>query len=652
MSDTSESSGEAPPKSNPVDLSFLIHTIPDIPRDAAIIGLCTVASEGKVSDAQKWYLSAFAAWKSLLGKAHSKNPQTWFSGIDGWAYSPLHFGGKRVDEAFNDEVKVLPDPHALATAFLLEIVKKTAAAAGRKPIVVIVCGPTGLAQDIPFGTDPAQPQATVTVKHMQVSSKGVKQLMLITPSMLAATWWMVNPHINQTMLNDASTHIPPNTGKTPLTTTNLVKAYARRCTLMFMDQLLPDVLSERSLFLHPKYEAEDTNPVRCSTPTQLDTAALVSQAARQALYNNVAPLPVEDGFFFFPKADTWPAIVRPRKGLPLQLYERFWEDLTDAPPSARTAFPHGFGRSASSWSKTHDKAKLGIDPLHVNLEMGKKRADASPFHWGNEKHMNAAYQLAAMSLADAVVLFSKFEQPQGQPCIRWNPSADGTILLANADERKWFKAFIWHISQCRIFQNPRSGKPNFGLSDGIMVPDDAKALVELYSHPVMYMWQAFKLKHQDVIRDTANKPWSEEARHIMQGLPEVFSIIQLMWQGLWQGLLENPSMQRTSRMFFHSMGLHTCPLPHVVNLDQVEVVRMEDSSSFDFDDYLEEVPLIDFEDSTPTDGLGNWPVTSPSTQEFARCADTSHQFTDGTSSTKPLVLNPSNDACLVNWLST
>jgi hypothetical protein len=544
MSNSTEPGPEPASKPNPVDLSFLIHTIPDIPSDAIILGLCTVASngnDGKLSAAQEWYLSAFAAWKTLLRTAFPKNTQTWLSGTDGWIYSPLYFGGKCVDKAFDDQdVKVFDDPHYLATAFLLEILKKTNAAAGRKPIVVIVCGPTGLGQDIPFGPDPARnPQATVTVKDIQVNSKGVKQLMLVTPSMLAATWWLVNPHINQKASTAAASHIPPNTGTTPLTTTNLVKMYARRCTLMFMDQLIPEVLSERSLFLHPKHEGQDNATafdISLRTDTAQQTAAaLVSQAARQALYNNVAPYPVEDGFFFFPKADPWGTTIRSRKGFALSVYEKLWDRLSNAPEPSATAFPHGFGHSASSGSTTLDKSKTGPERLRVNLETGKHRSSAASFHWDNKKHKEAAYQLAAMSLADAVVLFSKLEQPQGQPCIRWNPSTDESILLANAAERKCFKEFIRQICECRIFRNRHAGKKNFGLAgDFIMLPDDAAALIELYSHPVMYMWQAFKLKQNDIIQKMSGLKWDTEAQGILNGLPEVVNgkILHLL-SGFW-----------------------------------------------------------------------------------------------------------------------
>lgn len=48
------------------------------------------------------------------------------------------------------------------------------------------------------------------------------------------------------------------------------------------------------------------------------------------------------------------------------------------------------------------------------------------------------------------------------------------------------------------------------------------------------------------------------------------SVIQLIWQGLWQNLLDNPSMQRTSRNFFHALDpdLQMCDLPSVIELGQ------------------------------------------------------------------------------------
>lgn len=522
---------------NPVDLSFLIHTIPDIPRDASIIGLCTIPKSLADPEAQGWHLSAFAAWKTLLGKAFPQNPQAWLSAVDGWFCSPLVFGGKRVNEAFDvKDVKIIEDPKNLAVEFLLEIEQKVAVAAGKKPIVVIICGPTSLGQDIPIGLDVAADQrATVTIKQIKQSSKGAKQLMLVTPSMLAATWWLVNPHLNQTASTAAASHIPPNTGKTPIVTVNLVKMYARRCTLLFMDQLISDVFSGKTLFLHPKYEYEDgANSVikmpslRPMFPTkeQKAAAALLSQATRQALYNNIAPIPVVDGFFFFPKSDRWTSTIMPRKGLSLLHYQQIWDELLDAtPPMLSSAFPHGFGHAEASSSDTAQLSVTGEPPSRLATDIDSQPAGvskASHEHWLNVRHMNAAYKLAAISLADAVVFFSKMEQPQGQSCIRWNPTTAESICLANATERVWFRKFIKEIKLCSIFQNPNFGKEYFGLRHhDAMIPDDGTALLRLYGRPVMYMWQAFKLKHIGLIQKTPNIDQSPKTRAILNGLPEV-----------------------------------------------------------------------------------------------------------------------------------
>ena len=283
-----------------VDFSFLVHTVPDIPADAAIVGLCTVPPHRAGNDDHGWHVAAFAAWKALLSKVLSGNPAAWISAVGAENVSrELAFGGKKVFHALETGVDVVRCPHELARTFLSEI-SRLAEIKKRSTLVVIVCGPTSLGQDVLIDFDnavPGQAPELVKLEAIRDSAYQTRQVMLITPSMLAAGWWMVHPNLNQTITTPAASQIPPDTGKCPISSDSLVKLFARRCAPLFTDQITDAVFSRRSLFLDERYEQESPERVTESclslnfTQQQRAAAVTLRSEFHRAQLNNFGRLP-------------------------------------------------------------------------------------------------------------------------------------------------------------------------------------------------------------------------------------------------------------------------------------------------------------------------------------------------------------------------
>jgi hypothetical protein len=101
-----------------------------------------------------------------------------------------------------------------------------------------------------------------------------------------------------------------------------------------------------------------------------------------------------------------------------------------------------------------------------------------------------------------------------------------------------------------------------------------------------------------------------------------------MWQGLWQDLLDNPSMQRTSRMFLGTLGLQMCDLPYVIDLDQVE-------------------------DTDKENDPGSSPIEAPM-EEDNQCTlkGAVQHITDEKSGINPVALIREKTTSLASWLSS
>ena len=133
-----------------------------------------------------------------MNRIFDKSSQAWLSAVRPQGNrEELVFGGKKVLYAFDDDVKVNEDPTTLQSMFLSEV-GRLASSNEHDPLVVFVCGPTSLGQDILFdwgnvAADPSPNMGLFKVENLQQAAGFTRQIMLVTPSMLAASWWASQP---------------------------------------------------------------------------------------------------------------------------------------------------------------------------------------------------------------------------------------------------------------------------------------------------------------------------------------------------------------------------------------------------------------------------------------------------------------------------
>lgn len=268
-----------------------------------------------------------------MNRIFDKSSQSWLSAVQPRGNcEELVFGGKKVLYAFDDDVQVNENPAILQNMFVSEI-SRLASIDEHGPLVVVVCGPTSLGQDILFdwgnvAASSSPNMGLFKVEDLQQAVGINRRLMLVTPSMLAVHWWLVNPNVNEIIKTTATSHVPPNTGKCPISSDRLVKLFARRCAPLFSEQIISRLFTRHSLFLHERYELEDPEKAGESlwplepTPEQVSAGDALQSAARDAVLSGFAWYPSNDKFYFFPFKDGWEMNLKPRRHLHLAIYNK------------------------------------------------------------------------------------------------------------------------------------------------------------------------------------------------------------------------------------------------------------------------------------------------------------------------------------------
>ncbi|KAJ1335892.1 hypothetical protein MN608_02636 [Microdochium nivale] len=195
------------------DASFFTRTIPDVPSTAYIIGLCSVPSERAGPDDQGWHIADFLAWKTLFRGHGSAKSQAWLSLCEiaqivksrpaEYTHGPERAIVQRASAATLDNVPGVGlcarDDHvhvestgALADKFS-DVVAKFSAKAHAEDVslVIFLCGPTNLGQDIYLGD--TAPKARIRShdihKAMPVDGLGA----VVVSAAPFSVGWQVNP---------------------------------------------------------------------------------------------------------------------------------------------------------------------------------------------------------------------------------------------------------------------------------------------------------------------------------------------------------------------------------------------------------------------------------------------------------------------------
>lgn len=443
-------------ENNVLDATFITHTIPDIlSPNASILGLCTVSTDRADISDQGWHIADFLAFRALLcGETHPK-AQTWLAHCDilslanAWPENYAHGRDRRlVNDAAgassyldrkgnlhhrDDQIKVEPDPQRLATEFLKtlseksEIVKKMGF-----PIIVIICGPTTLEQDVFFGETEAK--HCVKSELMRQALGDDVDAIVITPA-LFSSGWQVNPSFCRPLATKARA------GRTEFFARQFGGVFAKGIVEGFLDWKCP-FLDLGRIDERDKNETLYPGPALPSYQQKLASEALRVKI-HSALAGRLSTRHSDHSFDFECRNDEWEVMIGQRKHKPLGHYQQKWAKLPVAttPATVREGFrflgdafggtkvsqanhirhliKESFAAWSGYWSLPFGQAAGGIFQAFLNYTL--------PNDLDYHEVFNIMEHRATLAvLADATTRHFNFPRPYGQRCRDW-------------DEPKWTK---------------------------------------------------------------------------------------------------------------------------------------------------------------------------------------------------------------------
>ena len=315
-------------RANVKDATFVTRSLPDISYTTGLVGICTVPQGRSSPDDLGWHISDFLAFKSLAGNVVHSRAQTWLAhcdiativSADPDAYA--HGKDRRVfrDEklaVLTSDVQVKSSADELVTAFLntvrekAEIVRKS-----QFNLVVIICGPTNLEQDIYFGTTNYEPRICSPRLRdvMGAGDEGSFRATVVTPAQFSAGW-----QVNPCFCKDDS--FQPRADRMTFLAKQLGAIFAKpiaekvlswECPMIDLSKVDPEMRR------FERYPGPVPPPIEHKTLMEKVHKAL---AARLMFGHD------DHSFSFDADADDWEKLIGARRGEPLDAYKRGWETL-------------------------------------------------------------------------------------------------------------------------------------------------------------------------------------------------------------------------------------------------------------------------------------------------------------------------------------
>ncbi|OTA91342.1 hypothetical protein M434DRAFT_13213 [Hypoxylon sp. CO27-5] len=349
--------------SDVIDATFVTHTIPDISPNSGIIGLCTVPAERAGMDDLGWHLADFLAWKALLcGETHP-NAQTWMAlcdvasivnanpelyahGKDHRIVSSAAVASSHTDEDGNiqqraDDIKVQSSAEKLRADFTIALSEKLKIAQAKGyPLVIIICGPTTVEQDIFFGkTELQNLLGSNVIRHVLGHDADA---IVVTPALFSAGW-QVNPSFcrkpARKLAADRTEFLARQFGGV-FAKEHVTTFIGWKSPLLDYDQV--DERERRSLFPNPVLPDDE----------QKQTFNALKVKLHKALAGRLSAGHGDHSFHFDAMTDDWESLIGPRMHKPLSHYGQKWAKLEGGSASVVGPDELGFLGSAFGGNRT------------------------------------------------------------------------------------------------------------------------------------------------------------------------------------------------------------------------------------------------------------------------------------------------------------
>ncbi|RYP46377.1 hypothetical protein DL768_007394 [Monosporascus sp. mg162] len=433
---TSDSIATAGDMNNARDATFVTRTIPDISSNAGLVALCTVPHDRAGPDDLGWHISDFLAFKNLLSKHLHPKAQEWLAHCDiarAVEANPLgyiHGKDRRLlqNADLTGDIQVESSANELADKFLTAtrrkagIVKKLG-----YDLVILVCGPTTLEQDVFFGNDDYKPRIRAydirsAIGLDDCQAKG----MVITPALFSAGW-----QVNPCFCSDST--VPTRAGFLTFLAKQFGAIFASRILTKVVDIDCP-MLDVSKLDRRQLFEDGTLTFRRRAEEDILSDKVHKALAARLMLGHS------DHSFSFDAANDDWEKLIGPRRHKTLDLYKQEWEKLAVA--DAATQFgpePPLFGNlfggtkasqlahikhlvrdSLTSWQGVwvNEYGRLAREKYQRFLN------NANPDESDCHETFNVMEQRSTLlAVADLIVKYYSLPVPQGNRCRDYDATA-------------------------------------------------------------------------------------------------------------------------------------------------------------------------------------------------------------------------------------
>ncbi|RYP66837.1 hypothetical protein DL770_008718 [Monosporascus sp. CRB-9-2] len=432
----SDSIATAGDTNNVRDATFVTRTIPDISSNAGLVALCTVPHDKAGPDDLGWHISDFLAFKNLLSKHLHPKAHEWLAHCDisrAVEANPLgytHGQDRRIvqNADLTGDIQVESSANELADKFLAAtrrkagIVKKLG-----YDLVILVCGPTTLEQDVFFGNDDYKPRIRAyDIRSAMGLDDCQAKGMIITPALFSAGW-QVNPYF----CSDST--VPTRAG--------FLTFLAKQFGAIFASHILTKVigidcpmLDVSKLDHRQRFEDGTLKFRRRAEEDILSDKVHKALAARLMLGHS------DHSFSFDAANDGWEKLIGPRQHKALDAYKQEWEKLAVA--DAATQFgpePPLFGNlfggtkasqlahikhlvrdSLTSWQGVwvNEYGRLAREKYQRFLN------NANPDESDCHEMFNVMEQRSTLlAVADLIVKYYSLPVPQGNRCRDYDATA-------------------------------------------------------------------------------------------------------------------------------------------------------------------------------------------------------------------------------------
>ncbi|KAL2135584.1 hypothetical protein VTI74DRAFT_7860 [Chaetomium olivicolor] len=319
------------------EATLVIHTPPDFPVNAEILGVCGVSKEYSNPTKYGWIVADFLRWKMLFNRVGEKSAQTWLSSLDlpkfldsvGGVEMNKHTIEKIVD-ANRDHITAIPsDNDGFVQAFLSQVSRSARNAVLRNTtLVILTFVPMTAEQDI--CVDFGGKKIYLTIERIRETiNRAVDGVHLpaifVTPSPLTGGW-LCRPSF---MRGHPST--PPD---------KMLRLIAKSCGGAFAARFVRLFTRRGSPLMTDAQRAQvrydDPMPVG-PTKLQTDSLHLFQRQIHESLEQRLSPFARDHAFILKPTdardrfsfSDSWTEYA-PRQSRYLHFWANHW--TTDWPP--------------------------------------------------------------------------------------------------------------------------------------------------------------------------------------------------------------------------------------------------------------------------------------------------------------------------------